>query len=243
MGALLEVKDLTLRYLSGPKTITATHRVSFSVAEGDRLVILGASGCGKSTLLKAIGGYVSPAEGAILLDGKKINGPGRERIMMFQEFDQLLPWKTVQDNVVFALVMSGKARGREAQEKAKAAIRSVKLERFAASYPHTLSGGMKQRVALARAFALEPRILLMDEPFAALDEMTRTEMQQELLHLWQGTGMTLVFVTHSIKEALAVGSRVLLLSAHPGQVRANLAATTNSEATIHELLFGPGSKT
>jgi NitT/TauT family transport system ATP-binding protein len=142
--------------------------------------------------------------------------------MVFQEFDQLLPWKTVKQNVEFALTASGKLGRKEAQERAMHYIEKVNLSDFADSLPHTLSGGMKQRVAIARGMAMEPEILLMDEPFAALDALTRGKMQEELLQLWEDTKFTVLFVTHSIPEAVRIGNRILLLSPHPGQVRAEL---------------------
>src|SRR5471030_272166 len=167
--------------------------------------------------------------------------------MVFQEFDQLLPWKTVRQNVVFALTTSGKLKGRAADEKAMQYIEKVKLTKFADSYPHTLSGGMKQRVAIARGMAMELDILLMDEPFAALDALTRVRMQDELLSLWDETRFTMLFVTHSIPEAIKLGSRILLLSPHPGQVQAEINSVPrgqeNSDAAaalgreIHEMLF------
>jgi NitT/TauT family transport system ATP-binding protein len=162
------------------------------------------------------------AEGEIHLKGQRITRPGPDRMMVFQEFDQLLPWKTVRQNVVFALRTSGKPRGKAADEKAMQYIEKVHLTRFADAYPHTLSGGMKQRVAIARGMAMEPGILLMDEPFAALDALTRRRMQEELLMLWDGTKFTVLFVTHSIPEAVKIGNRILLLSPHPGQVKAEL---------------------
>ena len=156
---------------------------------------------------------------------------------MFQEFDQLLPWKTVKENIVFALTASGKLPRRQAEERAMLNIEKVKLTEFANSYPHTLSGGMKQRAAIARALAMEPRILLMDEPFAALDALTRGQMQEELLQLWQETKFTVLFVTHSISEAVRIGTRILILSAHPGQVKAELNRDECNESKLQELLF------
>jgi NitT/TauT family transport system ATP-binding protein len=213
------------------------------VQRGDRFVLLGPSGCGKSSLLKAVGGYLAPIEGEIRLRDRVVHGPGPDRMMVFQEFDQLLPWKTVEDNVVFPLLASGRLRGREARERARHYIDKVGLTRFAKGYPHTLSGGMKQRVAIARGMAMEPEILLMDEPFAALDALTRRTMQDELLRLWDDTHFTVLFVTHSISEAIRIGTRILLLSPHPGQVRAELNSTADPtaqrllETRINDMLF------
>ena len=248
---LLTVEGVTLRYRTKDHLVTATYRVSFQLYRSDRFVVLGPSGCGKSTLLKAVGGYIRPTEGQIRLNNAGVTGPGRDRVFVFQEFDQLLPWKTVRENIVFALTASGKLPRPQAEERAMHYIAKVNLTEFATSYPHTLSGGMKQRVAIARAMAMEPQMLLMDEPFAALDALTRTKMQEELLQLWDDTKFTVLFVTHSIPEAIRVGNRILLMSAHPGQVRAevNSAGTDDADASgevlsarIHQLLFGNGTQ-
>ena len=204
--------------------MTATHRVGFDVYAADRFVLLGPSGCGKSSLLKAVGGFIKPVEGQIRLNGRAIDRPGADRMMVFQEFDQLLPWKTVLENVMFPLRTAAACASAEARERALRYIEKVNLTQFRDAYPHTLSGGMKQRVAIARAMAMEPEILLMDEPFAALDALTRRQMQDELLRLWDDIRFTVVFVTHSIEEAILVGSRILILSPHPGRVRAELNA-------------------
>jgi NitT/TauT family transport system ATP-binding protein len=247
---LLRASGLTLDYRNGERTVRATHQVSFDVHRGDRFVLLGPSGCGKSSLLKAVGGFIAPSEGSISLDGAPVARPGPDRIAVFQEFDQLPAWKTVLENVMFPLLASGRAGRREARETARHWLHKVGLERFADAYPHTLSGGMKQRVAIARALAMQPRVLLMDEPFAALDALTRRRMQELLAELWEEVRFTLLFVTHSIEEALVVGNRVLLLSPHPGRVRAEInshqyglhsgggAEFQASVARIHHLLFG-----
>lgn len=244
---LLSVTGVTLQYKTQDHLVTATYRVDFDVYPADRFVLLGPSGCGKSTLLKAVGGYLAPVEGAIRLNGVPITQPGPDRMMIFQEFDQLLPWKTVKENVTFALKSSGKLAGRAAEEKAMQYIEKVRLTKFADSYPHTLSGGMKQRVAIARGMAMEPSILLMDEPFAALDALTRRKMQEELLQLWEDTHFTVLFVTHSIPEAVRIGNRILLLSPHPGQVKAELNSSGADDIDplsgvkltdrIHKMLF------
>ena len=244
---LLDVRGVTMRYKTQAHLITATYRVSFRVLQGDRFVVVGPSGCGKSTLLKAVGGYLSPTEGEITLKGERITRPGPDRMMVFQEFDQLLPWKTVLENVTFPLKTTGALRGKAATDRAMHYLDKVKLADFAYSYPHMLSGGMKQRVAIARGMAMEPDILLMDEPFAALDALTRSRMQDELLALWDETRFTVLFVTHSIPEAIKLGNRILLLSPHPGQVKAEINSVprgqenSNEAATlgreIHDMLF------
>jgi NitT/TauT family transport system ATP-binding protein len=243
---LLTVNGVTLQYKTRDALVTATYRVSLEVRRGDRFVILGPSGCGKSTLLKAIGGYIHPVEGDIRLNGSVIKKPGPDRVLVFQEFDQLLPWKTVKENIAFALTVSGRLAGKEAEQRAAHYINMVNLTKFADSYPHTLSGGMKQRVAIARGMAMEPDVLLMDEPFAALDALTRTKMQEEVLQLWEQTKFTVIFVTHSIPEAVKIGNRILLLSAHPGQVKAEVNSSGVDKAgpdgrdlssRIHDMLF------
>jgi len=247
---ILQVDGVTLQYKTKEHLITATYRVGFDVFPADRFVLLGPSGCGKSTLLKGIAGYMKPVEGAIRLKGREISHPGPDRVMVFQEFDQLLPWKTVKQNITFALQNGGKATSTaEADDIAMEYIQKVKLSGFEDTFPHMLSGGMKQRVAIARGMAMEPDVLLMDEPFAALDALTRLQMQKELLQLWEDTHFTVLFVTHSIEEALIVGSRILVLSPHPGQVKAELNAHTlnhdnvgsktfaRKQQHIHDMLF------
>ncbi|MEI9806249.1 MAG: ABC transporter ATP-binding protein [Pseudolabrys sp.] len=243
---LLRVKGVTLQYTTSDYRVTATYRIDFDVMRSERFVLLGPSGCGKSTLLKAIGGYLTPTEGEITLKNVRITRPGPDRMMVFQEFDQLMPWKTIRQNVAYPLKVAKKLTAAQADKKALEYIEKVHLTKFVDSYPHTLSGGMKQRVAIARSMAMEPDVLLMDEPFAALDALTRQQMQNELLTLWEETRTTLLFVTHSIPEAIKIGSRIVLLSPHPGQVRAELngidadddgTAATALAQRIHTTLF------
>ncbi|CAD6545039.1 Vitamin B12 import ATP-binding protein BtuD [Paraburkholderia hiiakae] len=246
---LLAIENVSLEYRSRERIVRATQDVSFDVYGADRFVLLGPSGCGKSTLLKAIAGFIEPVSGSISLAGEPVRGPGADRVVVFQEFDQLPPWKTVAENVAFPLRAARKLSRAEARERALHYLDKVGLTAFADAYPHTLSGGMKQRVAIARALAMQPRVLLMDEPFAALDALTRRKMQEELLRLWDDARFTLLFVTHSIEEALVVGNRILLLSPHPGRVRAEVNSHAYSHASmggvdfresvarIHRLLF------
>ena len=251
---LLRMREVSLEFASGGRIVRATDRVSFDVHRGDRFVLLGPSGCGKSSLLKAAAGFIAPAGGGIELAGKPVRGPGPDRVVVFQEFDQLPPWKTVKQNVMFPLLASRRLGRRDAEERALHWIGKVGLSSFADAFPHTLSGGMKQRVAIARALAMQPDILLMDEPFAALDALTRRKMQEELQQLWEELRFTLLFVTHSIEEALVVGNRILLLSPHPGRVRAEINSHQfglhsaggpefqGATQRIHQLLFENGDQ-
>ena len=245
---LLRVTDVTLQYATRDRVVTAVYKLSFDVHSAERFVVLGPSGCGKSTMLKAVGGFIPPIEGTIELDGQPVKAPGPDRAFVFQEFDQLLPWRTVIGNITFPLVTNGLSRG-DAEERARTYIDKVGLTQFADSFPHTLSGGMKQRVAIARAMAMEPAILLMDEPFAALDALTRDRMQEELLRLCRDTRSTVLFVTHSISEAIRIGTRILLLSAHPGRAKAEISCDGEDvvdssghllSARIQQILFGGG---
>jgi NitT/TauT family transport system ATP-binding protein len=247
--ALLSVDRVSLEYRTPQRVVRATHQVSFEIDPADRFILLGPSGCGKSTLLKAVAGFHAPCEGQIRLQGQPVTAPGPDRMVVFQEFDQLPPWKTLKQNVMFPLLASKTLPRREAEERALHYLDKVGLAAFADAYPHTLSGGMKARVAIARALAMQPKILLMDEPFAALDALTRRKMQEELLLLWEEVRFTLLFVTHSIEEALVVGNRILLLSPHPGRVRAEInshqynlhslggAQFQHTAQRIHRLLF------
>lgn len=225
---LLQASHVGITYPTRDGLLVAVKDISFSLEAGERLVLIGPSGSGKSTLLRAIGGFLSLTTGDILIDGHAINRPGPDRMTVFQEFDQLLPWYSVLGNVTYALRRVRQLSQDESARVAKEWLTRVGLGRFLDAYPHTLSGGMKQRVAIARAFALQPRLLLMDEPFAALDALTRRNMQDELLALCEETGSTVVFVTHGIDEAIIVGTRVLALTPHPGRLAASFSVTPKS---------------
>jgi NitT/TauT family transport system ATP-binding protein len=216
--AFLDVSNITLQYKTAHNLVTAVEDVSFKVEKSDRLILLGPSGCGKSTILKAVGGFLKPAGGEITLNGMTVKKPGPDRAFVFQEFDQLFPWKTALENIVFAIMETRRIKRREAVDEARSLLKKVKLGGFENTYPHALSGGMKQRAAIARCLAVKSKIILMDEPFASLDALTRQEMREELLTLWSENRFTLVFVTHSIDEAIILGTRIVLLSPHPGRV-------------------------
>ena len=210
------------------KTFETTRRtshlaladISLDVAEGEFVSILGPSGCGKSTLLYIVGGFVPPSEGSVAVKGLPVTGPGPDRGPVFQEF-ALFPWKTVLGNVMYGPLERGMAKG-EAEEKARALIDLVHLKGYENFYPKELSGGMKQRVALARTLAYGPSILLMDEPFGALDAHTRTGMQNELLEIWERDRKTVLFVTHSVEEAIFLSDRVVVLTRSPGRIKATI---------------------
>lgn len=212
------LRDISLSYRThSGKPLVALRDVNLDVRPGEFLCIVGPSGCGKSTLLHLIAGLQAPSSGSIRVDGKAVEGTGTDRILIFQDLG-LFPWLTVRENVAFGLRMKGLAK-REREAKAREYLRLVHLSRFEDSYPHQLSGGMRQRVALARALATQPDVLLMDEPFAALDAQTRDLLHDELERIWQETGCTVIFVTHNVGEAVRLGNRVLLLSFRPGQIK------------------------
>lgn len=213
------VDHVSLRYRADGRDVHAVEDVTFEIQPGEKFIVLGPSGCGKSTILNAVAGFLRPYAGSMRLDGRPIERPGPDRVVVFQEFNQLLPWRTVQGNVAYPLRVARGLSRPESDSRAARFIEMVGLERFASAYPHTLSGGMKQRVAIARALALDPAVLLMDEPFASLDALTRTRMQQELHQIWEQTGKAILFVTHSIQEAVLLGSRILVLTPGPGRVR------------------------
>jgi NitT/TauT family transport system ATP-binding protein len=199
------------------RRLTALEHVDLDVAAGEFVVIVGPSGCGKSTLLDLLGGLSEPSAGRILLDGSPVTGPGVDRGIVFQQY-ALLPWRTAQGNVEFGLEATGVRRGQRAR-RAREYLDLVGLAEFADRHPHELSGGMKQRVAIARSLAYDPEVLLMDEPFAALDAQTRESLQDELLRIWQRTHKTVVFITHGIDEAVYLGQRVAVLTSRPGRVK------------------------
>jgi NitT/TauT family transport system ATP-binding protein len=201
------------------REVTAVEDMSFDVASGEKFILLGPSGCGKSTLLKAVAGFIPPVDGSISLNGRVVDRPGPDRVVVFQEFDQLLPWKTVLGNVAYPLKITRRVPSKQVRAHAARFINMVGLEPFKDAYPHTLSGGMKQRVAIARSLAIGPEMLLMDEPFASLDALTRTRMQDELNAIWKETRKTILFVTHSIQEAVILGHRILVMTPGPGRVR------------------------
>lgn len=196
---------------------TAVKDLSFTVKEGEFLTLVGPSGCGKSTLLDLLGGLSMPTRGRILIDGEKITGPGLDRGIVFQQY-ALFPWKTARGNIEFGLEAKGVPK-HERRERAEHFLALVGLSHFADRYPHELSGGMKQRVAIARSLAFNPDVLLMDEPFAALDAQTRESLQSELLRIWEKTKKTIIFITHGIDEAVYLGERVVVLTPGPGTVK------------------------
>ncbi|WP_326539853.1 ABC transporter ATP-binding protein [Pseudorhodoferax sp.] len=217
MTPLLRVRGVERRFGSGDGATLALQATDLDVAENDFVTILGPSGCGKSTLLRIVAGLDSQTAGEVQLDGRRIDGPGADRGMVFQSYT-LFPWLTVRDNVCFGLRERGWPRARQL-EVAHDFIHKVGLGGFENHYPKQLSGGMQQRTALARALANDPRMLLMDEPFGALDHQTRELMQELLLGIWEAQRKTVLFVTHDIDEAVFMGSRVVVMSARPGRIK------------------------
>jgi ABC-type nitrate/sulfonate/bicarbonate transport system ATPase subunit len=207
----------------GRAPVVALERFDLAVDEGEFVCLLGPSGCGKSTLLNIVAGFLRPTEGRVTLDGADVRAPGRDRGVVFQEH-ALFPWFRVGQNVEFGLKMAGVPRGERARI-ADRYLELVGLHPFRQAFPKELSGGMKQRVAIARALANDPKILLMDEPFGALDAQTRRLMQDELTKIWSATGKTILFVTHAIEESLLLADRVVVMSPRPGRIRAVLAVS------------------
>jgi NitT/TauT family transport system ATP-binding protein len=214
---ILEVRDLERRFASRAGEHVALKGINFKTHRREFVCVIGPSGCGKSTLIRILAGLDQPSAGDVLLDGKPVRGPGADRGMVFQGYT-LFPWLTVKKNVMFGLRMNGHGRI-EAEREALQWLDLVGLAKFADAYPHQLSGGMKQRVAIARALANRPRILLMDEPFGALDAQTRAKMQAYLLEIWRNIDITILFITHDLDEAILLADRILVLKAHPGEVQ------------------------
>ena len=217
----IELRNIGLEYDSAANPVTALQDVSFSVEAAEFLCVVGQSGCGKTTMLNIVAGFLKPSEGEILIGGKAVTGKGLDRGIVFQDFAQLFPWRTAQRNVEFGLEMKGISK-EEREETALQFLKLVNLEKFARSYPHELSGGMQQRVAIARALAYNPAVLLMDEPFAALDALTREEMQRFLVDVWRETRKTVIYVTHNVAEAVYLADRIIVFSPHPGTVKAQV---------------------
>jgi NitT/TauT family transport system ATP-binding protein len=220
----IEIRRVNYEYTANERAVTALRDVSFGVAESEFICVVGRSGCGKTTLLNILAGFLVPTKGDVLIGGRAVSGRGLDRGVVFQDFAQLFPWRTAQRNVEFGLEMKGVPR----DERAKTAQRFlglVNLESFAGAYPHELSGGMQQRAAIARALAYNPSVLLMDEPFAALDALTRDEMQRLLVDVWRETRKTIVYVTHNVAEAVYLADRIVVLTPHPGTVKAEVKVT------------------
>ena len=217
----IEAANVALIYDTPSGRVPAVEDVSFGIETSEFLCIVGPSGCGKSSLLNIIAGFLIPTRGEIRIGGRPVTGHGLDRGVVFQDFAQLFPWRTALGNVTFGLEMKGVGKA-EREELARRQLALVKLEKFAQSYPHHLSGGMQQRVAIARALAYNPSVLLMDEPFAALDALTRDEMQRLLADVWRETRKTVVYVTHNVAEAVFLADRVLVMTPHPGKVKADV---------------------
>jgi len=225
---LLEIKDLTKVYEDGNQTAIVEH-LDFTMYPREFVCILGPSGCGKSTLLRCIGGF-EKFQGDILMEGKPISGAGTDRIMVFQDFNQLLPWKTVEKNVQYPLKLQGIKEKAKLKEISDEYLKKVSLYEYRKFYPHQLSGGMKQRVAIAKALALKSRIILMDEPFASLDAMTRNKLQKEVARIHREEEITVIFITHNIQEALCLGTRILVMSKQ-GEIKMDVENTLEKPVT------------
>ena len=213
----VSIQGIEKKYNTRTGEVVALNGVNFDIKENEFICVIGPSGCGKSTLLNIIAGLLEPTAGQILVDGKPIQGTGTDRGVVFQQY-ALFPWLTVKKNVEFGLKLKGLSKD-ECDSIAMKYLKMVELEKFADSYPKELSGGMKQRVAIARAYAMNPEVLLMDEPFGALDAQTRTQLQTELLKAWQEENKTCFFVTHDIEEAIVLATRVVIMSARPGRIK------------------------
>lgn len=232
MGHKLEIKDISRSFFNEDGKKTVLSNISFYVDEGEFICILGPSGCGKSTLLRHITGFETPDSGSILLNGVELSGTDPGRIMVFQDFNQLFPWKTVLENVMFPMkaIKAGHNK-KDIKEKAQRLLSLVKLDGFDDYYPHQLSGGMKQKTAIARALALDPEILLMDEPFGSLDAQSKASLQEMLLKIWKDTGKTILFVTHDIYEALILSDRIVIMDGDKGSIKSIIDNTMERPRT------------
>lgn len=217
----IEVRDFCLRYETLEGSVEAVSDAALTVEPGEFVSIIGPSGCGKSTLLNALAGFLTPSSGSVTVDGEPVSGPSAERGMIFQQYS-LFPWKTVRENVEFGLKMKGLPRS-ERERQARTLLGLAGLSAFENHYPDRLSGGMKQRVGIVRALATGPRILLLDEPFGALDAQTRLIMQQILTNMWQRLKISVLFVTHDIDEAIFLSDRIYVMTARPGSIKAEVA--------------------
>ena len=216
-GIKLKIQNVSKNYDARNAKVTALNKVDLEIRENEFVCVIGPSGCGKSTLLNIIAGLIEPSQGKVFLDGEEIKGTGKERGVVFQQY-ALFPWLTVLENVKFGLKLQ-RLPDKEATEIAMRYIKSVDLEDFVNAYPKELSGGMKQRVAIARAYAVNPEVLLLDEPFGALDAQTRAQLQTELLNTWQTEKKTCFFITHDVDEAILLASRIIIMSARPGRIK------------------------
>ena len=220
---ILRVTGVHKRFVTGGGEIEALRAVDLSIGRGEFICLIGPSGCGKSTLLRMVGGFETPTAGQVLMDGAPVVGPDPERGMVFQDYG-LFPWLTVRRNIGFGPAARGLPR-LQVEAIVDRFIGMIGLDRFADAYPHQLSGGMKQRVAIARVLANNAAVILMDEPFGALDAMTRERLQSELLTLWEATGLTVLFVTHAIEEAILLADRIIVMSPGPGRITADVPVT------------------
>ena len=232
----VRVKHATKKFATRKGEVTALEDVNLEIHDGQFVCLLGPSGCGKTTLLRMIGGLDVPTSGTITIDGKVVDGPSPKMTMVFQEYS-LYPWRTVAENVGFGLEMNG-VPAEERREEVMKELRLVGLENFADSYPYELSGGMRQRAAVARALATDPAVMLMDEPFGALDAQTRVNMQEQLAEISRKTNSTVLFITHDIDEAILLGNRILVMTKRPGKIRKEIAVNLNCERN-HTALIAP----
>lgn len=233
----MEVRNLSKLFAASEGPVTALNDISFALHRREFMSVIGPSGCGKSTLVRILAGLETPTAGEVLVDGQRVRGPGADRGMVFQSYT-LFPWLTVRQNVMFGLRIQGKARS-TAEAEAREWIHLVGLARFENAYPNQLSGGMKQRVAIARALANQPKVLLMDEPFGALDAQTRAQMQSYLLEIWRNVDISIIFITHDLDEAIYLADRILVLKAHPGEVQELIEVPVPRPRAMGQILEPP----